>query len=91
MIGRDLEKLKQYVTRSQKFTKAQQLHKPIEMNNNATIHVLSFIEELKTGITSEEIESIESEREDIIWSEVDEVVQDLYYETLGDAKKGFYN
>lgn len=61
------------------------------MNNNATIHVLSFIEELKMGITSEEIESIEAEREDVIWSEVEASVQDLYYETLGDAKKGVYN
>lgn len=49
-----------------------------------------LIKELKTAASHEEIEKIEELKDDLIWSSVDEVVKDLWYETLGDAKKGLY-
>ncbi|WP_047789431.1 hypothetical protein [Tenacibaculum mesophilum] len=62
-----------------------------KMKTTETTQVLGLIEELKMGITSDEIESIEEEKENIIWSKVDDTVKDLWYETLGDAKRGVYN
>lgn len=53
--------------------------------------ILSLIEELKKGLSEKEIKKIEKEKEDIIWWNVDEETKDLWYETLGDAKKGIYN
>ena len=61
------------------------------MKNTETTKVLALIEELKMGLSDQEIESIEDEKDDIIWSKVDETVKDLWYETLGDAKRGVYH
>ncbi|CAA0254530.1 hypothetical protein [Tenacibaculum maritimum] len=61
------------------------------MRVHETKKVLELIDELKMGITLDEIEDIEKEKEDIIWSKVDDTVKDLWYETLEDSKKGVYN
>ncbi len=60
------------------------------MNENETTKVLGLIAELKTAKSAKEIEKIEEARQDLIWSEVEGVFQDLWYETSGDAKRGLY-
>jgi hypothetical protein len=55
-----------------------------------TNKVITLIEELKVADTQKEIKKIEECKDEITWSEVDAETQDLWYETLGDAKKGLY-
>ncbi|MFD2824832.1 hypothetical protein ACFS5M_14210 [Lacinutrix iliipiscaria] len=50
----------------------------------------SLIKELKNAKNQKQIKSIEEAKEDIIWSKVDNITQDLWYETLGDVKRGLY-
>ena len=60
------------------------------MKNTETTKVLALIEQLKTAKNNKQIEDIFLLKEDVIWSDVEDVVQDLWYEAYGDAKKGLY-
>ena len=60
------------------------------MKENENSKTLALVEELKTAKYQGEILQIETYKDELDWMKVDGVIQDLFSETLGDAKKGLY-
>ncbi len=61
------------------------------INDNMEHEILQeCIEQLKSAKTDAEIQSIECTQDDLNWMFIAPELQDEWYETLGDAKRGLY-
>ncbi len=63
------------------------MKKKVQQNKELTF----LIEELKVVKTTNRLEKIEDKKENLTWALINDELKDVWYETLGDVKKGLYS